>query len=109
MVKNFSAEELEQALKKVSAMKNEEQELSLDDLESVSGGWSYADSGETMSIDLTEDEYRFLSSVLDNSIAKSFINAYGLEGIQIERHMVVPRDKGEILCNLLTTFMGKST
>ena len=108
MKQNISAEELEQALKKASAMNNDA-ELDLNDLESVNGGWSTGDRGDMITIDLTEEEYYFLNSVLGLSMAKSIIDQYGLGDIQIERHMVVPRDKGETLRNLLSTFMGIPT
>ena len=110
MKKEFTAEELKKALASITQNNAPERELSLDELESVSGGWSYSDNGGDMiNVNLTNEEYDLLKPLLDLSIAKSIIAQYGLEDFSLEKTMTLPREKGLIVVNLLTTFLSEQS
>ena len=102
MERKLTEDELKAMLKKATAAGDAE--LSLDDLESVNGGFSYAENGDTMTITLTETEYTKLSEYLSYPIAKQIIDANGFGDVVFSRNMTMPVEKGREVVNLLNAF-----
>ena len=100
MAKKFTDEELTKLVTELNE-KKDDNELSLDDLENVNGGYSVAENGDTITITLTDAEYDLVSQLAALPIAKTFIKAYGLDRNEFARVMTFPTEKGKKVLSLL--------
>ncbi len=104
MEKKYSEQEIARLLKQAGEKVNGVEELSLEELGDVAGGFTSSRSGDTVTINLTESEYTKLKKYLELPLAKSMIAALGFGDIQLARTMRLPADKGEKIAELLRQF-----
>ncbi len=98
-MKKLTTEQLEEALKNFGT-----KELSLDDLDSVSGGYSYTINENDVNITFTQEEYETMKGYLTNPLAASMMKQYGLTADQLSTNMTLPLEQGQTVVNLLNLF-----
>jgi len=87
-------------------------ELSLDELENVSGGIMATTNGDTMTITLTDDEYERISPllVMVGCIAlNKGASAKDLNNFRLSRNMVLSTEFGEIIMEALRVADGMTS
>ena len=87
-------------------------ELSLDELENVSGGIMAATNGDTMTITLTDDEYERISPLLfmvGGIALNKGASAKDLNNFRLSRNMVLSTEFGEIIMEALRVADGMTS
>lgn len=104
MKKDYKPEEFAKMLKDAADMAANDEEISLDELDNISGGWSSSQNEDTVTITFTDEEYKKMQEYLSMDLAKQMIEQLGFGDIQFAKVMTLPRDKGMIIVNLLKIF-----
>ena len=87
-------------------------ELSLDELENVSGGIMATTNGDTMTITLTDDEYERISPLLfmvGGIALNKGASAKDLNNFRLSRNMVLSTEFGEIIMEALRVADGMTS
>lgn len=99
----YTEAELENILKEADAKNSRtgSYELSLDELEGVSGGWSYTENADSITLHFSQKEYDELSPLLNLPIAEQYMKKYGVTKESFKLDTTVSTDAGKFVIDML--------